>query len=86
MSGPFSLQAVTTPDELSRVRREDVTKFENLPQVLIQGRKISRTPSASNDVVAGDYVGDINFTASYLYVLIDNSGTPAWRRVALASW
>lgn len=82
----FSLQNVTTPQDLARCRSEDVAKFANLPQVLLMGRRVERTPSSSADVVSGDAVDDFNWTASYLYVLVDNSGTPAWRRAALANW
>lgn len=61
-------------------------KFLGLKDVLIRGRKVNRTPSSSADVVAGDVEGDVSFSATYMYVLIDNGGTLAWRRVALSSW
>jgi hypothetical protein len=47
---------------------------------------VEKVPSSSSDVAATDVLGDVNFTASYMYVLIDNAGTPAWRRAALSSF
>jgi hypothetical protein len=61
-------------------------KFLGLKDTTIRGRLVSRTPSASNDVVATDREGDVAFSATYMYVLINNAGTLAWRRVALSSW
>ena len=71
--------------EITRERDSDVTDFTNLTSIFIRGRKVAKVPSASNDVVATDRLGDFNATATYLYILIDNSGAE-WRRVALASW
>ena len=74
-------------EEIIRLRQdEDVPDFTNLSDVFVSGRKIQRTPSASNDVVSGDRENDFNWDASFLYVLIDNSGTLEWRRSTLASF
>lgn len=72
---------------ITNTRKEDITVISQITSSYFQGRKVGKVPSSSADVdPATDKVGDINYTASYLYILIDNSGTPAWRRVILSSW
>ena len=73
--------------EIVRLRNtEDVAEIANLPNVFIRGRKVGKVPSGSSDVAATDAAGDFNYDASYIYILIDNSGTPVWRRATLGSW
>ena len=72
-------------------REKDRSDWDNLPQIYMLGRNRTllnsrAVPSGSSDVVATDAEGDFMADASYIYVLIDNGGTLAWRRVALASW
>jgi hypothetical protein len=85
-----SFPATGTPEErlnrISETRETDIVKLNEFQNNLIRGRLITRTPSGSADVVATDAVGDINFTATYMYVLVDNGGTHVWRRVALSSF
>lgn len=77
--------------DVTATRQEDVRDFDNLNQKFVLGR--NRTlrndrdvPTGSSDVVATDAEGDIMHDASYLYILINNSGTLVWRRCALSSW
>lgn len=72
--------------EITSVRKDDITQIGNLVNIFIQGRKVGKIPSASNDVTDGDKVGDINWDISYLYILVDNAGTGTWRRAALGAW
>ena len=72
--------------QITRTRKDDIALIQNLPEVLVSGRKVGRVPSSSADVVAGDKVNDINWDTSYIYVLVDNAGIGVWRRAALASW
>jgi hypothetical protein len=72
--------------QITNTRKDDITQIANLSNVFVAGRKVGRVPSGSADVLAGDCVGDVNYSASFLYILIDNAGTPAWRRVALSAW
>lgn len=65
---------------------EDVSDFNNLNKVFIRGRLTARAPSASVDVIAGDIVGDYCPTATYLYILVANGGSPEWRRITAAAW
>jgi len=69
-----------------RERTQDVQEFSNLKNIFILGRKVGKIPSASNDVAVDDKIGDVNYSATFLYILIDNAGTASWRRVALSSW
>lgn len=69
------------------IRKSDITQINNLTSAFVGGRKVGKVPSASNDVVAAlDKIGDFNVTKDYAYYLIDNAGTPEWRRVAVGSW
>lgn len=72
--------------EIARLRDQDIRDFNNLTNIFMRGRKVEKVPSGAADVAALDRVGDFNYTASYLYILVNNSGTNAWRRVALSSW
>lgn len=68
-------------------RRNDVLDWINLPQQYLSGRKVNKIPASSADVdPATDRVGDMNYTTTYLYILVDNSGVAVWRRVALGAW
>ena len=73
---------------IQRLREEDVTDFNNLPQTYMLGRKVGKIPTASNDVDATDRLGDFSFAlnAAYMYFFVDNAGTPEWRRVTLGSF
>lgn len=71
--------------DITRLRRQDVAEFNNLPNVFIEGRKVGKIPTGSSDTT-GDRVGDFNYDASYIYICVNNGGTAAWRRVAIGSW
>jgi len=72
--------------QITNTRKEDITVISQITSSFISGRKVGKIPSSSADVSASDKVGDVNYTASFLYILVDNAGTPVWRRVALAAW
>lgn len=73
--------------QICNTRKDDIAQISQLPSLFVSGRKVGKIPSASNDVDPDtDKLNDINWDASYLYILIDNSGTPAWRRASLGSW
>ena len=67
-------------------RANDINDFNNLQNVFMAGRKVGKVPTGSADVAATDRVGDFNYSASYLYLCVDNAGSAAWRRVSLATW
>lgn len=72
--------------QITSLRKKDITFIDNLQNIFVNGRKVGRIPSSSADVLVQDKVGDFNVTASFAYYLIDNSGTPAWRRVAVGAF
>lgn len=72
--------------EIANIRKDDIAQVQSFPSIFVGGRKVGKIPSASNDVAVSDLVGDINYDGSYLYILVNNSGTPAWRRASLGSW
>lgn len=73
-------------DFITRQRTFDVTEWNTLPSKYVLGRKVNKIPTGSADVDPSDRLGDVNYTATYFYVLIDNAGTAEWRRAALSSW
>lgn len=72
--------------QICNTRKDDISTIQNLPNIFIYGRKVGKIPTSSLDVVSTDKIDDINWDASYVYILIDNSGTPEWRRTALGAW
>lgn len=71
---------------IAQIRDSDINDFKNLNKVLVSGRSTTRVPSSSADVIAGDVVGDFCPTATYLYILIPNAGSPVWRRITMGAW
>ncbi len=70
---------------ISRERQSDIKDFDNLQSRFMSGRKVGKVPSGSSDVDATDRLGDFNYDADYLYILVDDSGA-VWRRITLESW
>lgn len=73
-------------EDIQRMREKDISDFNNLSAIFMKGRKVGKIPTASIDIATTDRVGDFNYTASYLYIVIDNAGTAAWRRISLGVW
>lgn len=44
------------------------------------------TPTSSTDLIGTEKAGDIAVDTSYIYVVVDNSGTLRWQRVATATF
>lgn len=74
---------IDTVQFITRERDNDVREYNNLPQIYLSGRKVNKIPSGSSDVAATDKLNDFNWDASYMYILVDNSGTAEWRRITL---
>lgn len=72
--------------EVTRLREEDVSMIDNLPKVY--ARKSARTvaPTSSTDILPNDAKGDGIYLNGFLYVVIDNSGSLKWQRVALSDF
>ncbi len=72
--------------EITRIRDSDKAAFDNLKSRFIGGRKTSRIPSSSADVLDTERMGDFTADTNYIYIIVDNGGTLVWRRAALGSW
>ena len=72
--------------KIGQIRKDDQTSWLNLQNQFIAGRKVTRIPSASTNVLSTDNVGDFNVTSTYAYFLVNNSGTPEWVRVAVGTF
>lgn len=80
-------QVVTVLKQICRFRNsEDVGNFNNLNKIFVLGRTTARVPSSSTDVITGDLVGDFCPTATFLYILVANSGSPVWRRITMGAF
>lgn len=78
-------EAIDLLTDMVKQRRQDVNDFNNLQNRFITGRIVGRIPTGAADLQPGDKVGDTNFEAStsYLYRIVDNSGTPVWARIQM---
>jgi hypothetical protein len=89
----FGASSLTEKDNTEeRIRRlEERLNFLdlNLPSTYLQGRlRTDRTtaPASSTDVNYTDQLYDVILLESDEYVLINNSGTLAWRKITLATF
>lgn len=72
--------------EMVRIRQSDKAEFDNLKGKFIAGRKVTRIPTGSANVLSTDRLGDFTADSNYIYILVDNGGTLSWRRTALSTW
>ena len=73
--------------DITRKRNEDINEFNNLQNIFMRGRKVSKVPTAFDDTATTDREGDFNYDASYIYLAVNDSGTIKWSRVAISvSW
>lgn len=72
--------------QITSLRKDDISVISQITGSFISGRRVGKIPASSIDVQPTDKVGDVNYDANYFYILIDDSGTPEWRRIALSSW
>ena len=73
-------------DFVQRERINDVNDRNSFPQQFIGGRRTARVPSSSTDVENTDAVGDVCITSTYVYFLINASGTIEWVRLAVGTF
>lgn len=74
-----------TLDFIARERLRDIDDRNNFPNIFIGGRKVAKVPTSSSDIT-GNAVGDFNVTTAYTYFCVNNSGTPEWVRVGVATF
>lgn len=69
--------------DVTRNRRFDVDDYD---LQVASSPVIYPAPSSSSDLTGTEKVGDIAVDASYLYIVVDNSGTLEWKRVGVSSF
>lgn len=67
-------------------RGNDISEFQNLPNIFVRGRKVSKVPVDSNDIEATDLEGDINYSGNTMWVCVNEGGLLKWKRITLASF
>lgn len=67
-------------------RNNDVRDFDNLKNIFISGRKVTKIPADASDVVATDRVGDFNYDNSYIYLCLNNGVDVVWRTAPLTDF
>lgn len=82
---PNQLSTLESLNRIGTIREEDITAWNDLPQRFISGRKVDKVPSNSADVATDDNLGDFNYDASFIYLLVDDGG-PTWKRVAISNF
>lgn len=70
--------------QVTRERGVDLIDYDQ--QVATNATIYNYTPSSSSDLIGTEKAGDIAADTSYLYVVVDNSGTLQWQRVATATF
>lgn len=77
--------ALDVLDKISQIRADDQTKWDNLTQQFILGRRVAKVPTSSSDT-SGSAVGDFNVTTTFAYYCVNNAGTAQWVRVAVGTF
>ena len=68
------------------VRERDVDLSDYEEQEATNVVFYNYTPSNSSDLIGTEKAGDITADTSYIYVVVDNSGTLQWQRVATSTF
>jgi hypothetical protein len=71
--------------KISQVRTDDQSKWKQLTNQFILGRKVAKVPANSADIT-GSIVGDFNVTTTFAYFCVNNAGTAQWVRVAVGTF
>jgi len=71
---------------VKKERQTDLEDWNNLPKRFVQGRKVNKIPTSSADVSPDDKAGDVNFTPTFMYILVYDGSVNVWRRVALGAF
>ena len=85
------LNEKATPEDIldwiiqaTRERAVDLGDYD--VQVATNAVYYNYTPSSSSDLIGTEKAGDIAADTSYIYIVVDNSGTLQWQRVATATF
>lgn len=66
-------------------RKNDVKDFDNIQNRFMSGRKVGTIPTGAA-TSSDERVGDFSYDENYLYLVVNNSGTAEWRRIAYTAW
>lgn len=72
--------------DAARIREEDINDFDNLVNIFMSGRKVSKIPSSKLDTSDGDREGDFNYDTTYFYICVNNAGTLNWKTAPLTDF
>lgn len=70
---------------VTRERTNDIKEFENLQNRFMAGRKVGKIPAGAA-TASTDKLGDFSYDENYFYIVVNNSGTAEWRRIAYTAW
>ena len=70
--------------QATRERSKDLQDYDD--QVATNAVIYDYTPTSSSDLIGTEKAGDIAVDTSYLYIVVDNSGTLQWQRVATSTF
>lgn len=70
--------------QVTRERAIDIEDYEQ--QVATNPVYYDYTPTSSSNLIGTEKAGDIAADTSYIYIVVDNSGTLQWQRVATATF
>ena len=76
----------TLGNYILKERKNDINDFNNLQNVFMAGRKVGKVPTGSADIDSTDRIGDFNYDASYIYIVVESGGNAVWRRVGISAW
>lgn len=71
---------------VKKERQTDLEDWNNLSKRFLAGRKVNKIPTSSTDVTPEDKLGDINYNATYFYILVYDGSNNVWRRIALGAF
>lgn len=69
--------------DVTRERANDISDYQSQEAT---NSKIYPAPSSMTDLIGTEKAGDIAVATGFLYVVVDNAGVLAWRRVALSTF
>lgn len=70
--------------QVTREREFDLSDYNE--QITTNAKIYDYTPTGSSDLIGTEKAGDIAADTNYLYVVVDNSGTLQWQRVAISTF
>lgn len=70
--------------QATRERRIDLRDYNN--QIGCNPKVFTRIPASTSDLLGTEQIGDIAANTTHLYIVVDNSGTLEWRRIAISTF